>query len=178
MKRLCQWYPSFPYVNFLCSLRTMLLVTHSHDPGVWKTGNNMLPNLANKCHHSSNTEFQKLYSILALPTVFSALGSLHYIPGASARYVTLCELPFDLPPMLKYSFWEYKQKWKTFVREPENPSLENFFIILQRWEVANIIARFGLCTPGKYETWISHVDTPASIPLEVKRRAKRSVLSL
>lgn len=72
---------------------------------------------------------------------------------------------------------KFKRTSRNF-KKSENHSIENISIILQLWDIANIIARFGLCTPGKYEAWIFHVDTPASLPLGFGGEAKLHVLNL
>lgn len=91
VKRWCQQYPSSP-----CSLRTLSTDSKhalcNHYPGIWKTGNDIFPTWLINASTVWILNFS-FYSILVSCIIFSVLGSLPYIPVATARCVTLVWVP-------------------------------------------------------------------------------------
>lgn len=91
VKRWCQQYPSSPWC-----LRTLSTdskhALRNHYPGIWKTGNDIFPTWLINASTVWILNFS-FYSILVSCIIFSVLGSLPYIPVATARCVTLVWVP-------------------------------------------------------------------------------------
>lgn len=73
------------------SALNMLLVTNGHYPGIWKTGNDVVPTWLTNASTVFISHFRDL--ILVSPIVFSALGSLYYRPVVSVRCMALVWVP-------------------------------------------------------------------------------------